>query len=404
MSPIYVFVMFYQYIVSALVTVECHTYQSKPLFLSYSDLAALEANRQDQPDKPDSHFRNHAGIMTSAGEDKVKTFALKCHEDGIEIVMKALLFGPAEPTQLRLGPVRAAQDHCAAKVSGKGEYVIKAPLSGCGNKVTFTESSVLLSNLLLYSPPPSSPGDTSQVEAAAIPVQCEYSRRYIVSSRALRPTWSPLVSVPSAHLTLDFHLRLMTGDWSTERKSSVYFLGEMVNIEASVNHRHLPLRLYVHSCVATLSPGVNSNPRYLFIDHQGCFTDSQLSGSSSRFLPRAQSNFLQIQLEPFLFHQDDRHTIYAMCHLEAVPVSKTDPLKKACSFINGRWRSVDGDDNVCESCEVAHSSSSSSTFGHKTVPRSNSRHRQNELHREKTLGPVLFLPWKSETSGNHKYL
>lgn len=51
--------------------------------------------------------------------------------------------------------------------------------------------------------------------------------------------------------------------------SSVYFLGEMVNIEASVDHHHLPLRLYVDSCVATLSSDVASYPRYPFIDHQG---------------------------------------------------------------------------------------------------------------------------------------
>lgn len=62
---------------------------------------------------------------------------------------------------------------------------------------------------------------------------------------------------------------LSSDDWSSERKSSVYFLGEMVNIEASVDHHNLPLRLYADNCVATLTSDVNSYPRYLFIDHQG---------------------------------------------------------------------------------------------------------------------------------------
>lgn len=63
--------------------------------------------------------------------------------------------------------------------------------------------------------------------------------------------------------------RHSSGDWSRERESKVYFLGDTVNMEASVDHRHLPLRLFVDSCVATLSADVDSYPRYPFIDHQG---------------------------------------------------------------------------------------------------------------------------------------
>lgn len=132
-------------------------------------------------------------------------------------------------------------------------------------------------------------------------------------------------------------------------------MSEMVNILASIDHyhhHHPPLRLYAGSCVATLTPDVDSHPRYPFIDHQGwvlqslmsaavppwpihlppashyvraagvksdkdmpvvcrCFTDSQLSGSSSRFLPRVRDDLLHIQLEPFLFHQDRRHSVSA---------------------------------------------------------------------------------------------
>lgn len=35
---------------------------------------------------------------------------------------------------------------------------------------------MLYNNLLLYSPPPTSPEDTFQVEGAAAPVQCGYKR------------------------------------------------------------------------------------------------------------------------------------------------------------------------------------------------------------------------------------
>ncbi|KAM6960373.1 zona pellucida sperm-binding protein 3-like [Tautogolabrus adspersus] len=335
----------------------CYTYQTKPLFLSFSDLAALEKNSLKQTNSPSAHQRLK------------KTFVLKCHEDSIEVVIKAHLFHPelpVEPEHLRLGPVGASvQRHCTAKVSGNGDYIIRALLTDCGSEVMLTQSALLYRNLLLYSPP-SSPGDVLQKQGAAVSVHCEYRRRYTVSSRALKPTWSPLIATQSEPLDLDFQLRLMTDDWSGERRSLVYFLGETVNIEASVDHHHHhhPLRLFLNGCVATLSSEVNSYPRYAFIDHQGCFTDSQLHDSSSRFLPRVRDKVLQIQLQTFLFQQDHRHTIYITCQLEAEPISNKDPMKKACSFINGRWRSVDGDDRVCESCR------SSTKSHHKRAQRS----------------------------------
>uniref|UniRef100_A0A3Q1EX86 Zona pellucida sperm-binding protein 3 n=1 Tax=Acanthochromis polyacanthus TaxID=80966 RepID=A0A3Q1EX86_9TELE len=348
MSLLSVCFVFVLYVLSVLVTVKCYTDQTSPVFLSSPDLAALDAT--SHANKP--RFEDPVGI-TAAGEDGVKTFVLKCHEENMEVVMKAQLFDPglsAEPMRLRLGPVGAAGDHCVAKVTGNGEYIIRAPLAECGNKVMFTDSAVLYSNLLLYYPP-SSPGDTFQRVRFAVPVQCEYERCIY--------TYITIIKCQQIIFKSPFHLP--SDDWSSERTSSVYFLGETVNMEASVDHHHhLPLRLYVSSCVATLTSDVNSSPRYPFIDHQGCFTDSQLSGSKSRFLSRVHNNHLQIQLEPFLFHRDRRHSIYITCYLEAEPISKSDPVKKACSFINNRWRSVDGDDHVCESC--AEKASSISMF------------------------------------------
>ncbi|XP_074518509.1 zona pellucida sperm-binding protein 3-like [Halichoeres trimaculatus] len=358
----------------------CHTYQTPPLFLSFSDLAALEANSLKQTNNPNSH---------SAGHKLKKNFVLKCHEDSIEVVMKAHLLHPelpVEPDHISLGPAgAAAEHHCKAKVSGNGDYVIRAPLSDCGGHMMFTSGALLYDNLLVFSPPLSH-GDIVQAHGAAVPVQCEFRRRYTVSSKALKPTWSPQITTQYELLDLDLQLRLMTDDWSSERKSSVYILGETVNMEASVNHHHLPLRLYVNSCVATLSSDVNSYPRYPFIDHQGCFTDSQLHGSSSRFLPRIKDEILHIQLQSFLFPEDHRRTIYVSCKLDVEPISNKDPKKKACSFINGRWRSVDGDDGVCEGCN-----SSSAKSNHKRAVGSQTQHRQSELRKETKLGPVIFL-------------
>uniref|UniRef100_A0A096MCJ0 Netrin 5 n=1 Tax=Poecilia formosa TaxID=48698 RepID=A0A096MCJ0_POEFO len=182
---------------------------------------------------------------------------------------------------------------------------------------------------------------------------------------------------------------------SRERNSPLYFMSEMVDILASIDHPSpSSLRLHAGSCVATLTPDVDSRPRYPFIDHQGCFTDSQLSGSGSRFLPRVRDDLLHIQLEPFLFHQDRTRSIYITCYLEAVK----DPEKKACAFTTGRWRSADGDDHACESCDRPGEAAegSSAYFIHERAQRSN---RERGL-KEATMGPITFVPERDdETAG-----
>lgn len=128
MPPFRVYFTVSLYILSKLETSRCYTYQSKPLFLSFSELAALEGNSLDQVNKPNSH----------SGDHKVKTFVVKCDGDSVEVVMKAYLLDPSlpvEPEHLRLGPVSAGRRHCTAKVSGNGEYIIRAPLTDCGSEV-----------------------------------------------------------------------------------------------------------------------------------------------------------------------------------------------------------------------------------------------------------------------------
>ncbi|XP_013880003.1 zona pellucida sperm-binding protein 3 [Austrofundulus limnaeus] len=323
------------------------------------------------------------GVLPAAEEDQ--TVVVTCHQDSVEVVVRAHLLDPGL-VGLGLGPDGAGGGPCTAWLSADGHLSIRAPLVGCGSRVMLSDGDLLYFNLLLLLLSAPS-GQGSKVEAAAVPVLCKRRRRFMVSSGALRPTWTPLVSVHSARLSLDFTLRLMTDDWTDERNSPVYFMDQTVNMQASLDLRHPPLRLFADSCVATLTPAVNSQPRYPFIDHQGCFVDSLLSGSVSRFLPRFQDQVLQIQLQPFLFYQDHRHDIYVTCVLEAEPILKTE--KKACSFINDSWRSVDGADHVCESCSRTETS-------HKSAHRSRRAHRNKELHRETTLGPIIVVPERTD--------
>uniref|UniRef100_A0A3B1IS99 ZP domain-containing protein n=1 Tax=Astyanax mexicanus TaxID=7994 RepID=A0A3B1IS99_ASTMX len=143
-------------------------------------------------------------------------------------------------------------------------------------------------------------------------------------------------------------------DWQFERPSNQYILGDFINIEAAVmQYNHVPLRIFVDSCVATTVPDLNTTPRYSFIENHGCLVDAKLTGSQSRFLPRVQSDKLQFQLEAFVL--SSREVIYLTCFLKAAAAASapTDAVHKACSFSNNGWTSLDGDSRVCSCCDTS---------------------------------------------------
>ncbi|XP_067827833.1 zona pellucida sperm-binding protein 3-like [Heptranchias perlo] len=111
---------------------------------------------------------------------------------------------------------------------------------------------------------------------------------------------------------LSFSLRLMNDDWLTERTSTVYYLGDLIHIEASVSMtNHMPLKFYIDSCAAALSPDKDSTPRYI-IDSHGCLLDSKAEDSFSTFvLPRGERELdkLQFDLDAFRFFGDDRSLV-----------------------------------------------------------------------------------------------
>lgn len=120
-------------------------------------------------------------------------------------------------------------------------------------------------------------------------------RLHNVSSLPLDPVWVPFSAVKVAEEFLYFTLTLMMGesiftlfyivfcffratkfyhlfaeDWQNERPVYQYFLGDIIHIEATVmQYFHVPLRVFVDSCVASAQPDPNSNPRYAFIENHG---------------------------------------------------------------------------------------------------------------------------------------
>ncbi|XP_067294054.1 zona pellucida sperm-binding protein 3-like [Pseudorasbora parva] len=331
---------------------------------------------------------------------RVKTVAVICHENYMEIAIKDDLFDvglPVDASELRLGADSQFIPSCKVTAFSNNEYIISAELTDCGTQHWITDDSLIYTNLLIFTPQPS-PDGVVRLEQAVVPIECYYSRRYDVTSNPITPTWIPYISKQSAVEDLQFSLKLMTSDWHSERASAVYFLGDIINMEASVRlGHHNNLRIYLESCVATVTPDNNSVPRYTFIENHGCLMDGPITGSRSRFLPRIQNDKLQLQLDAFKFHQAARPEMYITCNLQVYPVmDAVNPFHKACSFIDGSWKSADGGDWACYSCqgtkEYAPSFQSTLQSGPPPAPRPDQNSSQK---------PNKFQPRIQESSESH---
>nr|XP_057906366.1 zona pellucida sperm-binding protein 3-like [Doryrhamphus excisus] len=365
----------------------------------------------------DAFQQDHGGYRQAASKYDAKeapmdqrrplnTVSVTCHPDSLEILIQADLFGVGAPVysfELHLG-VDHGEDFCQAVPFSEGQYRILVRLLDCGTKYWMTEDSLVYTNLLIYSPAPS-PDGLIRMDEAVIPIECHYDRRYSLSSSSLAPTWIPFMSTQAAVETLDFKLRVMTNDWLYERSSNVYYVGQPISMEASVRvGHHMGLRVFLSSCVATLQPDIHSVPRYVFIEH-GCLLDSKLPGSKSHFLVRTQDDKLQLVIDAFRFHNEDRGELYITCHMNAVPVNDAEVPNKACTFVNGRWRSADGNDYLCGYCqsqsEVGQAPRKPAKFGPRgfskldvSEPQWRSRLPADVWEEEQRVGPVLVLPSK----------
>ncbi|XP_061702565.1 zona pellucida sperm-binding protein 3-like [Syngnathoides biaculeatus] len=333
----------------------------------------------------------------------LNTVRVTCHPDSLEILIQADLFGVGSPVhsyEVRLG-VERNDGLCSAAPASAHEYRILVGLLDCGTKYWMTDVSLVYTNLLVYTPAPT-PDGLIRMDGAVVPIECHYARRYSLSSSSLTPTWIPFMATQAAVETLDFKLRIMTDDWQHERGVNVYYLGEPIFIEASVRvGHHVGLRVFLSSCVATLQPDIHSVPRYVFIDN-GCLLDSKLHPSKSRFLVRTQDDKLQFVIDAFRFHNEDRGELYITCLLNAVSVHDAEAPNKACTFINGRWRSADGNDYLCGYCQSQSEAGQAQSKPAKFSPRGFSKPAQPESHWSKLpasglehhakVGPVLVLP------------
>ncbi|KAJ8342387.1 hypothetical protein SKAU_G00323150 [Synaphobranchus kaupii] len=191
---------------------------------------------------------------------------VQCGEDSIQLNVDVDLLGignliqPSDITLGSCGPV--GQDH--------SHLLFETELHGCDSTLMMTEDTLVYTFALLYQPKALEATPIIRTNAAVVGVQCHYMRLHNVSSNALKPTWIPYHSTLSAEDLIMFSLRLMADDWQLERTSNVFFLGDIINIEASViQANHVSLRVFMDTCVATLEPNMDSMPSYDFIYDQG---------------------------------------------------------------------------------------------------------------------------------------
>uniref|UniRef100_A0A4W4ERY5 Zona pellucida sperm-binding protein 3 n=1 Tax=Electrophorus electricus TaxID=8005 RepID=A0A4W4ERY5_ELEEL len=306
-----------------------------------------------------------------------ESIAAECGENEVYVEVKRDLFGTGElinPADLTLGGCAVTGEDSAAQV-----LIFQLALQAC-NSTTIDELVYVF--LLRYVPVTLAHTPVVRTVGAVTHIECHYPRRHNVSSNALMPAWIPYASTQVAEEQLVFSLRLMADDWQSERVSNQYFLNDVINVEASViQFYHVPLRVYVDSCVATVVPDVNAVPRYAFIEEYGCLIDAKLTGSQSHFLPQTEADRLRFHLEAFKFQQDNSGLIYFTCFMKATAASlPADAEHKACSFSGNRWTAAYGDNRVCGCCDT--------TCGF-WEGRDLSVDRGTQLEGDVTLGPIM---------------
>ncbi|KAM3827930.1 zona pellucida sperm-binding protein 3-like [Vipera latastei] len=281
---------------------------------------------------------------------------VQCGEAQVVVTVKRDLFGTGRLVQiedLSLGPSGCQP---MAYNAAENTVIFNVDLHECGSVLQMTAEFLVYSISLHYKPTPSSHSVIVRTSPVDVPIECHYPRRNNVSSNEIKPTWIPFTSTISAEEKLRFSLRLMNDDWSAERASNGYQLGEIMYIQAEViAENHTPLRLFVDSCVATLSPEADSSPRYPIIDFKGCLVDGRDDSSSTFLTPRLRDDVLQFTVDVFRFSEDPRDLIYITCHLKVAAATQApDPENKACSFhqASNSWVPVEGTADICSCCET----------------------------------------------------
>uniref|UniRef100_A0A8C3WLP3 Zona pellucida sperm-binding protein 3 n=1 Tax=Catagonus wagneri TaxID=51154 RepID=A0A8C3WLP3_9CETA len=343
---------------------------------------------------PQPFWQDEAGLLMPS---KPPAVMVECQEAQLVVIVSKDLFGTGKlisPADLSLGPA-----NCEPLTSRDTDTMVRfeVGLHECGSSLQVTDNALVYSTFLLHNPRPVGNLSILRTNRAEVPIECHFPRQGNVSSWAVLPTWVPFRTTVFSEEKLVFSLRLMEENWSTEKTMPTFQLGDRAHLQAQVHTgSHVPLRLFVDHCVATLTPDGNTSPFHTIVDFHGCLVDGLTDASSAFKAPRSRPETLQFTVDVFHFANDSRNTIYITCHLKVTPADRVpDQLNKACSFSksSNRWSPVEGPTDICRCCHKGRCGNPGRSWrptlqeGH-SVPRSR-RHVTDEA--DVTVGPLIFL-------------
>ncbi|XP_053136127.1 zona pellucida sperm-binding protein 3-like [Hemicordylus capensis] len=296
-------------------------------------------------------------LVASAAAQRVPVNPVfyECDRTSIHLVVGLDPWG----TGLRLDPQSLHLGNCPPSSENSPQSLLhfQYSLKECGFARLATGNTVEYSASLVYRPPSGRGRFYNRPFSERI--NC-------TSHEAQRSTPAAPVSSTSGQLSASsapmFTVTLMNEDFSRPLDSTIFLLGSQIYIELAVQRAfHQPLQVFVDECVAATTPELNTSPRnYSIITNHGCFVDGKVS--NSQFLPRQTPETLRLSLQAFGFVGVDTD-IYLHCWvLVWDPNVRTDPTKKACSFLREtqRWQLLDDPSSaLCSCCDsVCHGAGS----------------------------------------------
>ncbi|XP_073479970.1 zona pellucida sperm-binding protein 3-like [Aquarana catesbeiana] len=279
-----------------------------------------------------------------------------CDEDKMVVSVQRDLFGNGN--LVKVSDLSLGSQPCNPDASSSDTTVVfRVGLQDCGNVPQMTADLLMYSTFLTYNPSSATNLPITRSSSAVITIKCYYPRHDNVSSKAIHPTWVPFSSTETIEEKLNFSLRLMNDDWSGPSPSIIFELGEPLNIEAAVDtDNHVPMRILVDRCVASLNQDTTQGPSYEIIAFSGCMVDGKQEDSSSAFrTPRSHPNKLQFSVDAFKFVNVDSPVIFITCFLRAAADDTSpDVINKACSYskTSNSWFAVEGPNSICSCCEL----------------------------------------------------
>ncbi|XP_007549221.1 zona pellucida sperm-binding protein 3 [Poecilia formosa] len=271
--------------------------------------------------------------------------SVTCSPSDFVVRVKPAFYGlGAEAQELTLG--RDCRSNGISRPHG--DLLFTYPLTACDGVRELPDDYLVYKYVLHYKPSPKRfPSRAHQID---VNIECHYQRDHAVYQLAVQPTWQTVVLRKKLKgRPMEFQINLMDGSWRTPAKSQVYLLGQTVNIQVSAPHLPAGLKLYTNSCYAAPSSGSKSSLKYTLIDNFGCMLDSKHEPGSSQFVSRTDKT-LRFSLRTFQFTANPDTKVTIFCKL-FVTSGEPGPAQKSCTYQDGRWQALTGEDSICECCD-----------------------------------------------------